>query len=122
MCCNGSSGAGCIVVVQVAPATRGARGSLLDSCEGRKSLSCMKHDKLIDRLGGYAVLAVKVKRNPSTTFRWWQNASIPPEYWPAVAGIAKRQGLPDVDHCEPCTCLAGRSQACVLDGHGEAAL
>ena len=57
----------------------------------------MKHDKLIDHLGGYAVLATKVKRNPSTTFRWWQNASIPPEYWAKVADLAKRQGLPDVD-------------------------
>ena len=52
----------------------------------------MRHDKIIDHLGGFRHVAGKLGLDPTTVWRW-QGNGIPPERWPAVLQLAKRKGL-----------------------------
>lgn len=52
----------------------------------------MRHDRLIDRLGGYRALAERLGRHPSTVFRW-QTTGIPAELWPAIVRLAREEGV-----------------------------
>jgi hypothetical protein len=47
---------------------------------------------LIDKLGGYRVLAERVGRSPSRVHRW-QDEGIPPSSWRDVLAEAHAQGL-----------------------------
>jgi hypothetical protein len=49
----------------------------------------MRHAAIIEALGGYQAVAVKIGRDPSTVFRW-QETGIPPALWPEVLRLARR--------------------------------
>ena len=48
--------------------------------------------ELLERLGGYRFVATKLKRNPSSVFRW-QTTGNPTAVWPALTRLCKRQGI-----------------------------
>lgn len=50
----------------------------------------MKHAEIIDLLGGYRVVAEKLKSNPTTVFKWRQSG-IPPYRWTDIATMARRR-------------------------------
>lgn len=52
----------------------------------------MRHDQIIEHLGGFRHVAGKLGLDPTTVWRWKGNG-IPPERWPAVLHLAKRKGL-----------------------------
>lgn len=52
----------------------------------------MQHSKLIERLGGYRVLAEKLGRHPSSVCRWQENG-IPPAFWQDVSELAREAGI-----------------------------
>jgi hypothetical protein len=51
---------------------------------------------IVDRLGGYAVVAAEMKMRPTTVQSWRARNSIPPSDWLAVVELAKRLGVPGV--------------------------
>jgi hypothetical protein len=53
--------------------------------------SPMEHGKIIERLGGYALLADALGHNISTVNRW-QRSGIPAARWAAVLAVAKDKG------------------------------
>jgi hypothetical protein len=52
----------------------------------------MRHDQIIDYLGGWRVVARKLNVAPTTVWRWKDNG-IPAERWPAVMALAKKAGV-----------------------------
>jgi hypothetical protein len=52
----------------------------------------MQHDKIIERLGGYALLADALGHAVSTVNRW-QRTGIPATRWAAVLTEAERKGV-----------------------------
>lgn len=52
--------------------------------------------EIIDRLGGYAVVAAEMKIRPTTVQSWRTRRSIPPADWLAVVELAERKGVPGV--------------------------
>lgn len=57
----------------------------------------MRHDKLIEQLGGYRQLAEKLGRHPSTVFKWRANG-IPRDLWPDVLKLARRRRVAGVSY------------------------
>ena len=52
----------------------------------------MRHDKLIERLGGYRTVAEALGCDPSTAYRW-QDTGIPADRWPAILRLASKAGI-----------------------------
>ena len=55
-------------------------------------IAAVDHATIIERLGGYQYVAEHVERDPTTVCRWQSNG-IPPEHWPAILRLARRQRL-----------------------------
>ena len=66
--------------------------------------------ELLERLGGYRAVAAKLKRNPSSVFRW-QSTGIPTAMWPALKRLCDRKGIElTVDDLVPRPCRKRRQQ------------
>lgn len=50
----------------------------------------MKHAEIIDRLGGYRLVAEKLRLHPTTVFKWTKDG-IPAYQWPDIAAMARRR-------------------------------
>jgi len=55
----------------------------------------MRHDRIIDLLGGNTTLGRLVGRSDSAISRWRING-IPPNYWPELARLARKLKVEDI--------------------------
>jgi hypothetical protein len=62
----------------------------LDSLRSLQFQWAVDHATIIERLGGYRFVAKRIKRDPTTVFRW-QSTGIPAEHWPAILRLARRR-------------------------------
>jgi hypothetical protein len=57
--------------------------------------AAMRHDRIIDLLGGNTTLGRMLDRSDSAVSRWRDNG-IPPSFWPDVVRIAAKLGKEEI--------------------------
>lgn len=55
----------------------------------------MKHEKILEELGGYRAVADRLDLHPTTVFKWARDG-IPHKRWLQVEKLAKRMGSPKI--------------------------
>jgi hypothetical protein len=53
----------------------------------------MRHDRLIEALGGYVEVSHRLRRDASTVWKW-QHTGIPTQHWARLLRMAARAGIP----------------------------
>lgn len=86
-----------------------SRGGLHNAETATTMPPTMKHDDLITRLGGNAVVGRRLGRDATTVSRWRMNG-IPPVAWPAVLRLARMVHIDlTIDELQASSPLYGRT-------------